>query len=223
MTIRNLEHMLAPKSIALIGASSRDGSLGRIVARNLLRGGFRGPVWLVNPKYQEIDGAPCYASVAALPEAPELAVVATPPDTIPGVIAELGARGTRAAVVITAGIRADLRQAMLNAAKPHILRIQGPNCLGLMVPGLGLDALQEPGRHLRGGPGGPREVPGPHPAPLGTLDALQERGDHLPQLDEHEVGIVADLLQRVRAHPEQEGLVPLAGAEDADVGPRGRG
>ena len=140
MTIRNLEHMLAPTSVALIGASSRNGSLGRILARNLLRGGFQGPVWLVNPKYKEVDGAPCHPSVAALPEPPELAVVATPPDTIPGVIAELGARGTRAAVVITAGIRAELRQAMLDAAQPHLLRIQGPNCLGLMLPGLGLDA-----------------------------------------------------------------------------------
>jgi hypothetical protein len=75
-----------------------------------------------------------------LPAAPQQAVVATPPHTVPGIIGELGSRGTRAAVVITAGVRNDLRQQMLDAARPHLLRIQGPNCLGLMVPGLGLNA-----------------------------------------------------------------------------------
>jgi acetyltransferase len=140
MTIRNLDQLLAPKSVALIGASAEEGSVGLITARNLVRGGFSGPVWLVNPKYPEIEGRPCYPSIAALPAAPHLAVVATPPHTVPGVIAELGSRGTRAAVVITAGVRNDLRQRMLDAARPYCLRIQGPNCLGLMVPGLGLNA-----------------------------------------------------------------------------------
>ena len=140
MTIRNLEHLLAPKSVALIGASVQDASVGLITARNLLYGGFAGPVWLVNPKHGEIEGRPCYPTVAALPAAPELAVIATPPDTVPGLIDELGRRGTRAAVVITAGVRDQLRQKMLDAARPHCLRVQGPNCVGLMVPGLGLNA-----------------------------------------------------------------------------------
>ena len=69
-----------------------------------------------------------------------LTAVATPPQTVPGIIAELGSRGTGSAVVITAGVRDDLKRAMLEAARPYCLRIQGPNCLGLMVPGLGLDA-----------------------------------------------------------------------------------
>ena len=140
MTIRNLEHLLAPKSVALIGASVQDGSVGLITARNLLSGGFAGPVWLVNPKHGEIEARPCYPAVASLPAAPELAVIATPPDTIPGLIDELGRRGTRAAVVITAGVRDELRERMLDAARPHCLRVQGPNCVGLMVPGLGLNA-----------------------------------------------------------------------------------
>jgi acetyltransferase len=140
MTIRNLDQLLAPKSVALIGASRKEGSVGLITARNLLHGGFTGPVWLVNPKYRDIEGHPCHRSIAALPEAPQLAVVATPPQTIPGVISELGSRGTRAAVVITAGVRDDFKRAMLEAARPYCLRIQGPNCLGLMVPGLGLNA-----------------------------------------------------------------------------------
>ena len=140
MTIRNLEHLLAPKSVALIGASVQDASVGLITARNLLHGGFAGPVWLVNPKHSEIEGRRCYPAVADLPAAPELAVIATPPDTVPGLIDELGRRGTCAAVVITAGVRDELRQQMLDAARPHCLRVQGPNCVGLMVPGLGLNA-----------------------------------------------------------------------------------
>src|SRR5262245_53649860 len=118
MTIRNLDRLLAPKSVALIGASREEGSVGLITARNLLRGGFAGPVWLVNPKYRDIEGHPCHPSIADLPDAPQLAVVATPPQTIPGIIGELGSSGTRAAVVITAGVRDHLKCAMLEAARP---------------------------------------------------------------------------------------------------------
>lgn len=140
MTIRNFDSLLRPRSVALIGASTKPGSVGLITAQNLLGGGFPGPVWFVNPKYSAIEGHACHPSVASLPAAPDLAVLVTPPATIPALIAELAAKGTRAAVVITAGIRDDLRRAMLEATRPHLLRIQGPNCLGLMVPGIGLNA-----------------------------------------------------------------------------------
>jgi len=150
MTIRNLEYLLAPKSVAMIGASPEPGSVGLVVTRNLRSGGFKGPIWLVNPRHTDIDCVPCYASVDALPGTPDLAVIATPPHTVPGLIEELGRKGTRAAVVITAGVRGDLQQAMLNAAKPNLLRIQGPNCIGLMVPGIGLDASFSHRRPLPG-------------------------------------------------------------------------
>src|SRR5690606_38300239 len=140
MTIRHLEHLLSPRSVAMIGASPEPGSVGLIVTRNLHAGGFKGPVWLVNPRHTDVDGVPCYPSVEALPGTPDLAVIATPPHTVPKLIEELGRKGTRAAVVITAGVRGDLQQAMLNASRPHLLRIQGPNCIGLMVPGIGLNA-----------------------------------------------------------------------------------
>jgi acetyltransferase len=140
MTVRNFDSLFKPASVALLGASPRDGSVGAIVAQNLVRGGFTGPIWFVNPKYASLGDHPCYASVAALPAAPDLAVLATPPQTIPGLIGELGAKGTRAAVVITAGIRGDLQQQMLDAARPYTLRLQGPNCVGLMLPRLGLNA-----------------------------------------------------------------------------------
>jgi acetyltransferase len=140
MTVRNFDSLLNPASVALLGASPKTGSVGSIVAQNLRRGGFAGPIWFVNPKYRRLDDHPCYASVAALPAAPDLAVLATPPQTIPALIGELGAKGTRAAVVITAGIRGDLKQGMLDAARPYTLRVQGPNCVGLMLPRLGLNA-----------------------------------------------------------------------------------
>src|SRR5690242_14789800 len=100
MSSRNLEYLLTPHSVALIGASDRPGSVGATVMRNLIMGGFDGPVWPVNLRHQQIAGKKAYARIADLPAAPELAVVCTPAATVPQVISELGERGTRAAIVI---------------------------------------------------------------------------------------------------------------------------
>jgi len=142
MTIRNLEHAVDPKSVAVFGASVRQGSVGRIIMENIAAGGFEGDVWPVNPKYREIDGRRCYATADQLPAAPELAVIATPPRTVPGIIGELGRKGTRTAVVISAGLSREngLRQAMLDAAKPYLFRVIGPNTVGLIVPHANLNA-----------------------------------------------------------------------------------
>lgn len=140
MTIRNLEHALRPGSIAVIGASDEAGSVGQKLTENVLACGFGGPVYLVNPRHRRIAGQKCFASVGEVPETPELAVIATPPETIPALIEALGKKGTRAAVVVTAGLSPELKQAMLNAARPTCLRIIGPNCLGVWVPELGLNA-----------------------------------------------------------------------------------
>lgn len=140
MTVRNLDSLFAPESVAFVGASPEPGSIGRIVTSNLRNGGFAGDVFLVNPKHAAIDGAVCHPTIAALPHAPDLAVIATPPATIPSIIAELGAKGTRAAIVISAGLDAGLRQKALEAARPTCLRIVGPNCIGVQLPRLGLDA-----------------------------------------------------------------------------------
>lgn len=139
MTVRNLNYLCAPRSVALIGASTRPGSVGSTVRKNLLEGGFKGPITFVNPKYNEIEGRRCYPTVAGLPEPPDLAVLATPPDTIPGLIAELGAKGARAAIALAAGM-GEQKKVMLAAAHPYCLRILGPNCIGLMVPNIGLNA-----------------------------------------------------------------------------------
>ena len=147
MSQRNLSALFRPASIALIGASERPGTVGAVLAQNLLRAGFGGPVFPVNPGRRSVEGVWTYPDIASLPATPDLAVIATPPPTVPGLIAELGRRGTRAAVVITAGFGEGgdaagkaLRQAALDASQPHLLRIVGPNCVGVQVPGIHLDA-----------------------------------------------------------------------------------
>ncbi len=140
MSIRNLDPLFAPASVAVFGASQRPASVGATVWANLRRGGFKGPVLAVNPKYRELDGQKVFARAADLPSAPDLAVICTPPATVAGLIGELSALGTRAAVVLTAGLDAAQKAAMLAAARPHLLRILGPNCIGLLVPHLGLNA-----------------------------------------------------------------------------------
>ncbi|THC46663.1 bifunctional acetate--CoA ligase family protein/GNAT family N-acetyltransferase [Massilia sp. Mn16-1_5] len=156
MSIRNLSTFFTPDSIALVGASSRAGSVGATVLANLMSGGFEGPIWPVNPKYRQLLGLDVYADVARLPRAPALAVVCTPAATVPGIVAQLGALGCRSVVVLSAGLEgagpggASLRQAMLDAARPWLLRILGPNCVGLLVPGIGLNASFAPAAALPG-------------------------------------------------------------------------
>ena len=140
MSIRNLDSLFAPASVVVIGASDRPASVGATVWRNMRDGRFAGPVYAVNPKHRELDGQPVYASLAALPQVPDLALLCTPGATVAGLITELGALGTRAAIVLTAGLDAAQKQAMLDAARPWLLRILGPNCIGLLVPHLGLNA-----------------------------------------------------------------------------------
>ncbi|MEI9928115.1 MAG: bifunctional acetate--CoA ligase family protein/GNAT family N-acetyltransferase [Sphingomonas sp.] len=144
MTVRNLEGLFHPRSVAVIGGSSRPGSLGELVLSNILDGGFEGAVFAVNPRRVEREGAEWVDSIAALPEAPDLAVIVTPAHTVAGIVRALGARGTRAAVVISAGLDAGAKQELLDAAKPYLLRIVGPNCLGALLPQAKLNASFAP-------------------------------------------------------------------------------
>ncbi len=147
MSVRNLDRLFQPRSVAVIGASDRERSIGALVMHNLLAAGFDGPVWPVNVRRTRVAGRPAYPDVASLPGTPDLAVICTPARTVPELTCALGERGTRAAIVLSAGLvsgrTADgrtLQQAMLDAARPHLLRILGPNCLGLLVPGVKLNA-----------------------------------------------------------------------------------
>ncbi|MBC8130771.1 MAG: CoA-binding protein, partial [Rhizobiaceae bacterium] len=146
MSVRNLDALFAPRAIALLGASNGASSIGAVLARNLLESGFKGPILPVHAGERSIRSMMTYAAVEDLPIVPDLAVIASPAEDVPRAIDALGARGCRAAVVISAGFEASglgglaLRQAMLDAAKPHTLRIVGPDCLGLLSPAAGLNA-----------------------------------------------------------------------------------
>ncbi len=157
MSIRNLDKMFAPQSIAVIGASDKPHSVGSALMANLLQAGFSGPVLPVNPNAAAVHGIMAYGDVGSLPLTPDLAVIATPPDTVSSLVTELGERGTRAAVILTAGfaegeakVGKEREAELLAAARPHLLRIVGPNCLGLAVPGIGLDATFAPAAILPG-------------------------------------------------------------------------
>ncbi len=143
MTVRNLDAVFNPKSVAVIGASRRVGSIGEMVWRRLIGGGFEGPLWAVNPKYADdengLDGHRVLADAGDLPTAPSVAVICTPPATWPALVHRLGGMGTRAAILVGEvtcdADHDDLRHA-LAAARPHLLRIVGPGSLGVITPGL---------------------------------------------------------------------------------------
>lgn len=153
MSIRNFSKLFDPGSVAVFGASQQQGRLGTVVLNHMAEGGYAGALWPVNPKYDSLLGIPCYAGVDRLPQAPDLAIICTPPATVHELIAQLGKRGTRAAVVLTPGLERETRwegttlhQAMLDAARPHLLRILGPGGIGLLAPASGLNASLAPSR-----------------------------------------------------------------------------
>ncbi|MFA6117939.1 MAG: bifunctional acetate--CoA ligase family protein/GNAT family N-acetyltransferase [Sphingomonas sp.] len=152
MTVRNLQALLHPRSVAVIGGSQRQGSMGEMVLSNIADGGFEGTIFAVNPKLVEMKGVVWVASVTELPVAPDLAVIVTPAATVATIVGELGALGTKVAVIVSAGLHDPVtRQAILDAAKPHMLRIVGPNCLGALLPHAKLDASFAPRAAVPGG------------------------------------------------------------------------
>ncbi|MGO4376965.1 bifunctional acetate--CoA ligase family protein/GNAT family N-acetyltransferase [Pseudoduganella sp. RAF53_2] len=139
MSIRNMDSLFEPSSVAIFGASQRPDRMGTKVMNNMADSGFAGAIWPVNPKYGELLGVPCYAKLSALPGVPDLAIICTPPDSIPGLIADLGKRGTRGALVLTP-VSDNVRQSLLKAARPYLMRILGPGGIGLIAPSAGLNA-----------------------------------------------------------------------------------
>ncbi len=140
MSIRHLDSLFDPQSVAVIGASERPFSVGGTLWHNMRSSGFAGRLFPVNLKYKELSGQRCYARVADLPEAPELAVICTPPGTVVELVKQLAQRGTQAVVLISAGLTPKQKQAMLDAARPTLMRILGPNCIGLLAPHAKLNA-----------------------------------------------------------------------------------
>jgi acetyltransferase len=144
--VHPLHPLLSPASVALVGASARPGSLGKVVLANLRQGGFVGPIHLVNPGHAELDGVACYPSLEALTQPVDLAIVTAPAAAIPEIVAQAGSAGIPAAVVLSAGFGESgeagkaLETRVLAVAREAEVRILGPNCVGLLRPSIGLNA-----------------------------------------------------------------------------------
>jgi acetyl-CoA synthetase (ADP-forming)/acetyltransferase len=139
MSIRNMDSLFEPGSVAIFGASLRPDRMGTQVMNNMAQSGFAGAIWPVNPKYEQLHGIPCYSRLSALPRAPDLAIICTPPDTVAGLVADLGAKGTRGAIILTP-VSDAIRQQVMKAARPYLLRVLGPGGIGLVAPPAGLNA-----------------------------------------------------------------------------------
>lgn len=140
MSTRHLDALLNPASVVVVGASARSDCSGASAWRNLRAGAFKGAVYALNPEYRRLDGQSVYASVDELPAPAELALLCTPPADWPRQVDQLGRSGTRAVVVMDGTAEPAQRQALLDAAGAHRLRVLGPGSLGVLSPHLGLNA-----------------------------------------------------------------------------------
>jgi acyl-CoA synthetase (NDP forming)/GNAT superfamily N-acetyltransferase len=138
--VASLRPVFAPESVVVIGAGRRHGSVGHSVIGNILKGGFTGRLYAVNPHAQQISGVPSFPDVAHLPEPPDLAVIAVPPPGVADVAEACGVQGVRGLVVLTAGLDPAQSAGLLAACRRHGMRLIGPNCFGIAVPAAGLDA-----------------------------------------------------------------------------------
>lgn len=143
MSTYRLDHLFAPRSVALVGASPRPTSVGRAILANLQSGGFAGTIHLVNPRHNQIEGVCAVKSVADLPDVPDVIVIAVPPQDVPDVISQAARKGIPTAIVITSGLGhgpGSLSEAAEHAARSSGMRLIGPNCLGVLVPPVNLNA-----------------------------------------------------------------------------------
>jgi acetyltransferase len=143
---RPLDPIFSPRSVAVIGATENPGSVGRTILENLIKGEFPGKIYPVNPKRDTVLGVKAYPSITAVPEKVDLAVIITPPATVPGIVKDCGAAGVKGVIIISAGFKeigpvgVELERQVLAEANKAGIRIVGPNCLGVMVPGAKLNA-----------------------------------------------------------------------------------
>jgi acetyltransferase len=143
MSTYRLSSLLSPRSVALVGASPRPGSVGLAVLRNFRAARFRGEFGIVNPNYTEIGGVATVRTLAELSFVPELIIITVPAQEVPGIIADAGGRGVAGAVIISAGLGhggGSFAEAANTAARAHGMRLIGPNCLGIIMPASCLNA-----------------------------------------------------------------------------------
>ncbi|MGH3230616.1 MAG: GNAT family N-acetyltransferase, partial [Streptosporangiaceae bacterium] len=151
--VASLRHILAPESVVVIGASRRRGTVGRAILDNIITGGYAGRLYVVNPHARQVSGEHCLASVLDLPEPADLAVIAVPAAAVLDVAERCGQRGVRSLVVITAGLDTPGCADLLAVCRRHGMRLVGPDCIGVTVPAVGLDATFA-ARHPRPGVAG---------------------------------------------------------------------
>ncbi|SFI48358.1 bifunctional acetate--CoA ligase family protein/GNAT family N-acetyltransferase [Bradyrhizobium sp. Gha] len=143
MSTYRLKNLLSPRSVALVGASSRPVSVGRAVLENIRKAEFKGQFGLVNPRHAEIDGIAAVSSLDKLPFVPELVVITAPARQIPEIIDQAGHRGSAGALILSSGLGhgpGALQESAVAAARKYGMRLIGPNCLGIMMPGASLNA-----------------------------------------------------------------------------------
>src|SRR3954447_17286416 len=143
MSTYRLKNLLSPRSVALVGASPRQASVGRAILGNIRKANFEGEFGLVNARHAAIDGVAAAGSLSKLAFAPELVVISAPAEAVPGLVDEAGHCGAAGAVIISAGLghgAGSLAEAAERAAHKYGMRLIGPNCLGAMMPGANLNA-----------------------------------------------------------------------------------
>ncbi len=138
-----LSSAFEPASIAVIGASDTPGSVGRLLFRNLIDGGYRGKVFAINPKYQQLGEHPCHPSIEALGRAVDLALIATPARLLPKLISQCGQQGVRNVAIISA-TSATIEQRIAEAAREARVRVLGPGTLGIARPAAHINAVLSP-------------------------------------------------------------------------------
>ena len=151
--VASLRPVFAPRSVVVVGASRRQGTVGRAVLDNIRTCGYAGRLFAVNPNARQLGGVPCFPDVASLPETPDLALIAVPPAAVAGVAEACGGRGVRGLVVFTTGIGTAESAGLLAICRRHGMRLIGPNCFGIAVPGIGLDATFAASHPATGGAG----------------------------------------------------------------------
>ena len=138
--VASLRYLLEPSSVAVVGASRKPGGVGRAILHNIVAGGFGGRLYAINPQADVVEGTACLPSVADLPEPVDLAVIAVPRAAVAQVARDCGRRGVRSVVVVTAGLEADTGSELLAICRSHGMRLVGPNCFGIAIPGQRLNA-----------------------------------------------------------------------------------
>ncbi|MEM3942152.1 MAG: CoA-binding protein, partial [Candidatus Bathyarchaeia archaeon] len=156
MVREDVKAILEPKSVAIIGASRQEGSVGRRILTNIIESGFKGPIYPINPKANELCGLKCYSSILDVEGPVDLAVVAVPAPIVPEVTKQAGEKGVKGLVVISAGFRevghegAKLERELLNICKKYGMRMVGPNCLGVINTSVPINATFASSKALPG-------------------------------------------------------------------------